>query len=138
MTTLHNYFVRLQSTINSRQEIKVELMESSDNSEEADELSKFNAKLRFYDESQLEAFEALLEEYRRVVKSRYSYHYQNSEGKLIFRYDNAPHHPEVETFPHHKHVGSDENVIAAQPPDLSDVLKEIDDFLYIQDTKNKR
>ena len=72
MTTLHNYFVRLQSTINSRQEIKVELMESFDNSEEADELSKFNAKLRFYDESQLEAFEALLEEYRRVVKSRYS------------------------------------------------------------------
>lgn len=108
-------------------------MEASDNSEESDELSKFNAKLRFYDESQLEAFEALLEEYRRVVKSRYSYHYQNSEGKLIFRYDNAPHHPEIETHPHHKHVGSDENIIAAQPPDLSDVLNEIDDYLYIQE-----
>jgi hypothetical protein len=130
MTTLHNYLARLQSTINSRQEIKVELMEISDNSEEADELSKFNAKLRFYDESQLEAFEALLEEYRRVVKSRYSYHYQNSEGKLIFRYDNAPHYPEIETHPHHKHVGSDENVIAAQPPDLSDVLNEIDGIIY--------
>jgi hypothetical protein len=66
------------------------------------------------------------------VKDRYSYHYQKSDTSLTFRYDNAPHHPEVETFPHHKHVGSDENVIAAQPPDLSDVLNEIDKIIYTE------
>jgi hypothetical protein len=74
----------------------------------------------------------LLEEYRRVVKWRYSYHYQDSEGKLIFRHDNAPHHPEIETHPHHKHVGSDDNVIASQPPDLGDVLREIDEIIYTE------
>ncbi|MCA6562022.1 MAG: hypothetical protein IM516_05895 [Pseudanabaena sp. M158S2SP1A06QC] len=26
---------------------------------------------------------------------------------MIFRYDNAPHHAEVSTFPHHKHEGDD-------------------------------
>jgi len=27
------------------------------------------------------------------------------DDKPILRYDNAPHHPEIATFPHHKHVG---------------------------------
>jgi hypothetical protein len=27
-----------------------------------------------------------------------------SGESLIFRYDNAPHHPEVPTFPNHKHL----------------------------------
>ena len=26
-------------------------------------------------------------------------------NKPLLRYDNAPHHPEIETHPHHKHVG---------------------------------
>jgi hypothetical protein len=25
--------------------------------------------------------------------------------KMIVRWDNAPHHPEVQSFPHHQHVG---------------------------------
>ncbi len=33
------------------------------------------------------------------------YGYQLVIGnKTILRYDNTPHHPEIETFPHHKHV----------------------------------
>jgi hypothetical protein len=24
---------------------------------------------------------------------------------MIVRWDNAPHHPEIQSFPHHKHVG---------------------------------
>jgi len=35
------------------------------------------------------------------------YGYQLLLGnKPLLRYDNAPHHPEVETHPHHKHVGN--------------------------------
>jgi len=29
-------------------------------------------------------------------------------------------------FPHHKHVGEEENVVSATPPDLAAVLKEIE------------
>ena len=32
---------------------------------------------------------------------KYSYHYQDRNSDLIFRYDMAPHHQEVKTFPHH-------------------------------------
>ena len=35
----------------------------------------------------------------------YSYQYIDPQGKRIFRYDDAPHHPEVTTHPHHLHKG---------------------------------
>jgi hypothetical protein len=35
---------------------------------------------------------------------KYSYHYQDSKENLIFRYDMAPHHSDIKTYPHHKHT----------------------------------
>lgn len=34
----------------------------------------------------------------------YSFHWQDKEGTLIARWDNAPHHPEIGTYPHHIHT----------------------------------
>lgn len=34
----------------------------------------------------------------------YRFHYADAENQLVFRHVNAPHHPELETFPHHKHL----------------------------------
>ncbi|MEB2835814.1 MAG: DUF6516 family protein [Desulfurococcales archaeon] len=34
--------------------------------------------------------------------AKYSYTLLHKE-EIILRYDNAPHHPRIETFPHHKH-----------------------------------
>ncbi len=61
-------------------------------------------------------------------KLAYSYHYQNSQIELIFRYDNAEHHPEIPTFPHHKHLDKDE-IISCQPASLNSVMLEIIDRL---------
>jgi len=56
-------------------------------------------------------------------KVKYRYQYMNEQQDLIFRYDNAPHHPDIETFPHHKH---DMNEIkASDEPKFFDVLSEI-------------
>lgn len=55
-------------------------------------------------------------------KKTYSYHYQK-EDECIFRYDNAPHHPEVTSFPHHKHLKDD--LSSSSPPELSEVILEI-------------
>jgi hypothetical protein len=49
----------------------------------------------------------------------YSFHVQRSDGTSLFRYDNSPHHRQLETFPDHKHVGPDERVepaAAIHPP----------------------
>lgn len=84
-------------------------------------------ELIFADESVLHFIEFVnVKETVEVYK--YSYHYQDRNGNLIFRYDMAPHHREVETFPHHKHIYSDK-VMGTSAPVLAKVLDEIDDLL---------
>ena len=56
-------------------------------------------------------------------KVKYRYHYMDKKNNLIFRYDNANHHPKIKTFPHHKHTK--DNVIESTEPELFDVLLEI-------------
>ena len=56
---------------------------------------------------------------------KYAYHYQRPDETVIFRYDNARHFPDLSTAPHHKHVGEND-VVAADAPDLQFVLKEIE------------
>jgi hypothetical protein len=85
-------------------------------------------RVRFWDGSMLAFVEALAERGVILHKLDYAYHYQDAEGKLIFRYDNAPHHPGVPTHPHHKHTV--EGVVSAEPPHFGEVLSEIDGFLY--------
>jgi len=58
-----------------------------------------------------------------VVK--YAFHFFNASGRTVFRYDNSPNHPEITTRPHHKHVGPDEVVVAADPLTIEEVLNEI-------------
>jgi hypothetical protein len=62
-----------------------------------------------------------------IDREMYAYQYMSAERQLIFRYDNTGHHRKLNlpTFPHHKHDGGEENVIAANAPTLAEVLQEI-------------
>jgi hypothetical protein len=40
----------------------------------------------------------------------------------------APHHKEIKTFPHHKHLGSEE-VTESVAPSLGEILQEIEGIL---------
>ena len=101
MTQLHQYLSRLYDTILSRQEIEIEIetLEILDRSDKVGQSSEFYVALRFYDGSRLQAVEKLVVEPYVLLKSRYAYHYQKADGTLIFRYDNAPHHPEIALIP---------------------------------------
>ena len=59
-------------------------------------------------------------------ESKYSYHWQTKNGKLICRWDNAPHHPHLATSPHHKHEGAKQNVAPSQEITLETVLPVIE------------
>ena len=59
-------------------------------------------------------------------KDDYSYQYQKEDDSLVFRYDNAPHYPEIKSFPHHRHQSSEENIVECPEPDLESVLLEIE------------
>lgn len=43
---------------------------------------------------------------RKLTSTTYSFHWQDKGGKLIKRWDNCPHFPDLEGFPHHVHLAS--------------------------------
>lgn len=53
----------------------------------------------------------------------YRFHWQDKDGKLKVRWDNARHHTELKTFPHHMHMGEDGNVKESTGIDLWEVLR---------------
>ena len=62
--------------------------------------------------------------------SKYSYHWQRQNGSLICRWDNAPHHPEISTFPHHIHDSDETNVLPHESIDVFMVIHLIEERLY--------
>jgi hypothetical protein len=86
-------------------------------------------EIRFTDNSFLHFIE-FINVKEGVNRYKYSYHYQDKAEKVVFRYDMAPHHKEIKTFPHHKHMGSEE-VVESIAPNLSEVLQEIGGILII-------
>ncbi len=81
-------------------------------------------RVYFWDGSQLDIYETINTELGYPVRIHYAYTYTRS-GTHIFRYDNAPHYPQMITFPHHKHLGPTERPVPAEQPSLNQVLGEI-------------
>jgi hypothetical protein len=70
-------------------------------------------------------------EYVRIIGGqakvlRYRFQWQMGE-EFIIRWNNAPHHREVETFPNHKHVRGEEKPKPSKETNLASVLKEIEE-----------
>jgi hypothetical protein len=61
-----------------------------------------------------------------VTTTDYRFHWQNNSGDLITRWDNAPHFPELNGFPHHVHIGGADKAAAGVPVTALDILAEID------------
>ena len=57
-----------------------------------------------------------------VQVTTYSFHWQDAAGQLLKRWDNAAHHPEVLTRPHHVHDGAEANVRLHGPISVEEVL----------------
>jgi len=57
-----------------------------------------------------------------IIVTKYRHHWQDEEGHLIKRWDNAPHHPHIASFPHHLHDGSEKNIVEHPPVNALQVL----------------
>lgn len=79
--------------------------------------------MEFKDHSELHVFEYVD---IRLKKLNYSYHWQIKEKVLIKRWDNAPHHKEIKTFPNHVHFKED--VESSLEPSFFDILQIIDQY----------
>lgn len=79
-------------------------------------------RVRFESGYLLELNEAVIIETEHIRHLGYRYHLQDRQNNLIFRYDNTPHFPKMESFPHHKHLPG--KVIAVQQPSILEVIEE--------------
>lgn len=62
-------------------------------------------------------------EHETPVARRYAYHVFDG-GAMVVRWDNAPHHRDIATFPHHKHI--DGEIAESEEMQISDVLAELE------------
>ena len=75
-------------------------------------------RIVFYNGNILEFTESITPD-----RVKYRYYYMTADYDLIFRYDNVPHHPEISTFPDHKHFP--EKIIESNPVNIKEVVEEI-------------
>jgi len=80
-------------------------------------------QLTIIDSSTLEIAMFATESRGTLTVDKYRLHYMNGAGQMLFRYDNSPHHPEIDTHPHHKHTP--DQIIPSNMPSIQDILNEI-------------
>jgi len=120
MTNIRDYLTQVRQAIESRPNLNVERYFEQIFT---DIRCNLRIRLRFADNSLLEISEAVTLTEETLNWLSYRYHYQTASGTLIFRYDNAPHHPELRTYPDHKHTTI--AVVASVHPTIEQVLREI-------------
>lgn len=64
----------------------------------------------------------ILEWYHENQLVYYSYYWLTPLNELLLGWDCAPHHKDIETFPHHKHIGNQKNVSPSFERNLETVL----------------
>jgi hypothetical protein len=80
-------------------------------------------RITLKDHSFLEMFEFFEIQSGQVKIIKYSFHWQKYDGQLIKRWDNAAHHPEIETYPDHLHDAAEDSVFPYQPVGFYGILK---------------
>lgn len=124
---ISKYFDKVKNEINSYSHV----VENYQLNEKvySEVLGFIEGELFFPDESRL-AF-AEVKDIEQPSKIKYHYHYMNKNDETIFRYDNAKHHTEIMTFPHHKHLP--DGIVESSEPEINLILTEIEAIIL----KNK-
>ena len=123
MRTIDEYFTQVRQLVQGVGEVHAERYEDQVLSAARGNL---RIRLRFADHSLLEISEAIHLRGEELLWLSYRYHYQSALTEIIFRYDNAPHHSEISSYPDHKHTTDD--VVASPHPSIEKVLEEVRAF----------
>lgn len=113
--TIDDYFATIERRF--RQNVRIGAVEEPITCLASDDYNGLiRCRVFFWDHSYLDIYEVVSTELGYPVRVHYAYTYIR-EGQRVFRYDNAPHHPEIATHPHHKHIARP----TAWPPPTSPV-----------------
>jgi len=65
------------------------------------------------------------EQYYRDTLEQYACYWLDADNRLLIGWDNAPHHYHLPGFPHHKHVGSQDNRQPSEETTPEEILAAI-------------
>ncbi len=101
-----------------------EIVESVENFQFSQEesVSQLRAKIRLFDGTSLRVREVQI----RGKSDVYSYYWLRPDDSVIIGWDNAPHHPEISTFPYHRHTG--DRIEPSEKMNLAKIFEFISDF----------
>ena len=86
------------------------------------------ARLTLINDNFLEAAEYFTIEDDNVCVKRYRYQWMDSAQQVLRkRWDNTRHFPELSSFPHHVHVGSEEFVVPGEVLTIVDLISLVED-----------
>lgn len=108
---------------------EVQILRRSIRDTELEKVLNYRYRVTLADGGLVEMTERVLELRSSLEVTKYRHHWQASTGKLIKRWDNAPHHPEIDTFPDHLHDGAENQVVNHAPINGLEVLRLILDEL---------
>jgi len=110
--------------------------------DEVEYTAALHATLIFQDGSRL-IVHSWLDAAAKVREHDYAYVYLDAAGNRVFQYDDAPHHPELVTHPHHVHrgpkpaAGRDEALSLDIPGvDFTTILSKVREHLRNQPAAN--
>ena len=91
---------------------------------------KLRVKAILNNNDTLELFLYLIDDDAQVWQSKYSFHWQDAQGCVVKRWDNAPHHTGLDNAPHHVHVNR--NQVESMPlvPSAFFVIDQIESAIH--------
>jgi hypothetical protein len=89
----------------------VEIMRRAIRDTEFEKVLHYRYRVRLANGDFIEMTERVLEAQGRLEVTKYRHHWQDRHSRLLKRWDNAPHYPTIDTFPHHLHDGAEDSVI---------------------------
>ena len=83
----------------------------------------------------IEMTERVLEAQGRLEVTKYRHHWQDRQSRLLKRWDNAPHYPAIDTFPHHLNDGTEDYVVPHPATTGLEVLQYILETVEAQEER---
>ncbi|MBU1298876.1 MAG: hypothetical protein KKG06_04265 [Bacteroidetes bacterium] len=102
----------LRHLFESKIVVKIEILEDKEGSNF--KMMKLHAEL-------IDSSNLYITEIQTTSENKYSYHWQAKSGKLVMRWDNAPHWKKLKYFPHHTHY-ADGKIESSNLVTISDIL----------------
>ncbi len=117
---IKKYFKKIEKSLdNHRNIIEDQIIKTNAFTEDK---GSIEGEVLFTDETSLGFMEVV--NTNKIEKEKYKYHYMDKDKHMIFRYDNAPHHKDLKTFPHHKHTKT--GIEESKEPNFDIVITEIE------------